>query len=65
MPIKTELTPEQLMKLNPWIKTLEQAKKILEDVRTKPHASLMASLSSRGSKFNSCGVTVIGRVIAI
>ena len=40
MPIKTNLTPEQLMKLNPSIKTIEQAKKILHDVRTKPHASL-------------------------
>ena len=40
MPIKTNLTPKQLMKLNPWIKNLEHAKKILHDVKTKPHASL-------------------------
>lgn len=40
MPIKTNLKPEQLMKLNSWIKTIEQAEKILHDVKTKPNASL-------------------------
>ena len=40
MGIKTSITVKRLMKLNPWIKTEAQAKKILHDVKTKPSASL-------------------------
>ena len=38
--IETNITPKQLMKLNPSIKTLKQAKKILHDIKTRPSVSL-------------------------
>lgn len=38
--IKTNISIERLMKLNPSVKTREQAEKILHDVKTKPSVSL-------------------------
>ena len=62
--IETKLTPRQLMKLNPWVKTISQAKKILNDVRTKPSVSLDSIVSNsikrkvtaEGMKMEQCPI---------
>lgn len=41
MAIKTNITIAELMRLNKWIKSKEQATKILNDVKTKPSFSLV------------------------
>ena len=50
MPIKTNLKPVELMKLNPWIKTMEHAEKILKEVRTGPSVSLDDLIKQRSKK---------------
>ena len=39
---KTSITVRELRKRNPWIKTDEQARKIISDVNSKPSSPLMA-----------------------
>ena len=52
MAIKTNISVKRLMELNPSIKTIEQAKKILHDVKTKPSISLDKIISDRESNIN-------------
>jgi len=46
--IKTNITIDELMKLNKWIKTRSQAVKILKDIKSKPSVSLEELIQVRG-----------------
>lgn len=45
---KTNITPEELMRRNKWIKTKEQAEKIINDINTKPSISLDEVIKNGG-----------------
>ena len=40
MKIKTNITPRQLIRLNPWIKSVDHAKRIIADIKTRESISL-------------------------
>jgi len=41
--MKTNISVKKIRKLNTWIKSDEQAKKIIKDINTKPSASMPLS----------------------
>lgn len=57
MLIKTKITVKKFMRLNPWIKTPVDAKRILHDIKTKPAISLEEIIKGNDTGRDIIGIT--------